>query len=65
MFNILGQKVRTLIAGEVLEPGVYDGNYRWDATDDNGNTVSGGIYYYVFSVRENGFRQVRKMVFLK
>ncbi|MCB0298666.1 MAG: hypothetical protein KDE52_01340, partial [Calditrichaeota bacterium] len=65
VYNILGQKVRTLIAGEVLEPGVYDGNYRWDATDDNGNTVSGGIYYYVFSVRENGFRQVRKMVFLK
>jgi flagellar hook assembly protein FlgD len=65
VYNILGQKIRTIVENELLEPGVYDGSYQWDATDDAGNVVSGGIYYYVFTVKENNFRKVRKMVFLK
>jgi hypothetical protein len=65
VYNILGQKIRTIVENEFLEPGVYDGSYQWDATDDAGNVVSGGIYYYVFTVKENNFRKVRKMVFLK
>ncbi len=65
IYNILGQKIRTIVENEFLEPGVYDGAYQWDAKDDAGNVVSGGIYYYVFTVKENNFRKVRKMVFLK
>ncbi len=65
VYNILGQKIRTIVENEFLEPGVYDGSFQWDAKDDAGNVVSGGIYYYVFTVKENNFRKVRKMVFLK
>ena len=43
IFNILGQKVRTLI-DTYLEPGRY--RVHWDGTDDRGIKVTSGIYIY-------------------
>jgi hypothetical protein len=64
IYNMLGQKVRTLVNNEIYQPGVYD-NIIWNARDDRGNQVANGIYYMVFSARNFDFRQVRKLVFMK
>jgi hypothetical protein len=42
IFNILGQKVRTLVSGK-QEPGYY--TLTWDSRDDFGNPVSSGLYF--------------------
>jgi len=43
--NMLGQNVRTLSSGRFIP-----GNYKviWDATDDNGEPVSSGLYFGVY-----------------
>ncbi len=64
IYNMLGQKVRTLVDNRRLQPGIYD-NLLWDARDDRGNAVANGIYYLVFTARDYEFKQVRKMVFMK
>ena len=64
VYNMLGQKIHTLLDNERLEPGVYD-HIIWDAKDDAGNTIANGIYYLVFTAKDHHFRQVRKMVFMK
>ncbi|MRR08638.1 T9SS type A sorting domain-containing protein, partial [bacterium] len=43
IFNALGQRVRTLVAGE-LGAGRHD--EAWDGTDDRGRTVASGVYVY-------------------
>jgi gingipain R len=42
LYNVRGQKVRTLVAGDMAK-----GYYRsvWNATDDNGQKVGNGIYF--------------------
>ena len=42
VFNTLGQKVRTLIDGQVV-PGTH--NIIWNGTDNAGNQVGAGVYY--------------------
>jgi hypothetical protein len=64
VYNMLGQKIRTLIDNQRYQPGVYS-EFSWDAKDDLGNTVANGIYYLVFSANDYDYRQVRKMVFMK
>ncbi len=64
IFNMLGQKIRTLVDNGRFQPGVYD-DIIWDARDDHGNSIANGIYYLVFTARDYNFRQVRKMVFMK
>ncbi len=64
IYNILGQKVRTIFNNRQFEPGEYT-QFSWDARDDFGNLVANGIYYYVFQIPDSNFKQVRKMVFLK
>ena len=63
IYNMLGQKIRTLVDGQ-YEAGVYE-DVVWDATDNNGNLVANGIYYLVLVSKEQDFKQVRKMVFMK
>jgi hypothetical protein len=60
VYNILGQKVRTLLDEEKLP-----GNYRitWDGKDDKGNQVSSGIYFYQLKAKD--FKETRKMSLLK
>ncbi|MEJ2048539.1 MAG: T9SS type A sorting domain-containing protein [Calditrichota bacterium] len=64
IYNMLGQKIRTLVNNEIYQPGVYD-HVIWDARDDHGYQVANGIYYMVFNAKDFDFRQVRKLVFMK
>ncbi|MDZ7364076.1 MAG: S8 family serine peptidase [candidate division KSB1 bacterium] len=47
VFNILGQRVRTLFDGD-LPAGQYR-NFFWDGTDDRRQPVAGGVYFYEVS----------------
>ncbi len=60
IYNILGQKVRTLF-NEPQKAGSYQ--VSWDGKDDRGNDVSSGIYFYTFTAGD--YRNTRKMAFLK
>ena len=51
IFNVLGEKVRTLIHGQTYEPGYY--NVVWDGKDNNGRTASSGIYFYRIVAGQN------------
>ena len=60
VFNILGQKVRSLYDG-MLPAG--DHTFMWDATSDGGERVATGIYLYRLTVGDE--RQTKKMLYLK
>ncbi|MBD3401732.1 T9SS type A sorting domain-containing protein [candidate division GN15 bacterium] len=60
IFNVLGQKVSTLV-NDKLTPGSYD--VVWDATTDNGRRVATGIYLYRLQVDDES--TAKKMLFLK
>jgi len=60
VYNILGQKVRTLV-DEPKSPGSYE--VIWDGKDGKGNDVSSGIYFYRLDT-EN-YQKTRKMTLLK
>jgi hypothetical protein len=60
VYNILGQKVRTLV-DETQEPGYKTIN--WDGKDDGGNEVGSGVYFC--RIQAGNFVKSRKMTFLK
>ncbi len=60
IYNLLGQKVKTLIDWEMAS-GPQD--VLWDGTDNNGENVSSGIYFYRLSAGE--FYDIKKMMLLK
>jgi len=60
VFNIVGQKVKTLL-DEEMKPGVYVVD--WDGKDMSGNPVSSGIYFY--KIRAGDFSDTKRMVLLK
>lgn len=60
VFNILGQKVKTL-ADEEMRAGSYVVD--WDGRDHRGVELSSGIYFY--RMRAGDFSDVRKMILLK
>ncbi|HXF48908.1 MAG TPA: FlgD immunoglobulin-like domain containing protein [Verrucomicrobiae bacterium] len=60
IYNILGQKVRTLADGE-KSAGTH--TLIWDGTDSRGASVSSGIYFY--KIETASFREVKRMVFVK
>ncbi len=60
IYNILGQKVKTLV-DEVKTPGTHE--VLWNGTDERGLQVSTGIYLYNMQAGE--FRQSRKMMLMK
>jgi uncharacterized protein YdaL len=55
IYNILGQKVTTLVS-EKQSPGYYQ--VEWDASN-----YASGIYYYMITAGE--FRAIRKMILLQ
>jgi hypothetical protein len=60
IYNILGEKVKTLL--EQDQPaGFYQIN--WDGKNDNGKSVSSGLYLYKLEV--NGFSETKTMLLLK
>ncbi|MCK4657312.1 MAG: T9SS type A sorting domain-containing protein, partial [candidate division Zixibacteria bacterium] len=60
IFNILGQRIRTLMDAP-LEIGKH--SVVWDGRDDGGNDVASGMYFYRIQAGSNV--QTRKMVKLK
>ncbi|MBN1481336.1 DUF3160 domain-containing protein [candidate division KSB1 bacterium] len=60
VFDIRGRKVRTLVssvqpAGQYIVP--------WDGTDDAGNSLTSGIYYY--QMQADRFSDVKRMILLR
>lgn len=66
IFNLVGQKVRTLVE-ETQSPGYY--NILWDGKNDVGEQVTSGVYLYkIIATTENGGKQfisVKKMSFVQ
>ncbi len=60
IYNVLGQKVKTLVNTKMS---VGDYTVEWDATTDTGSRVSSGVYLYRLQVDTQS--QTRKMMFLK
>ncbi len=59
IFNLLGQKVRTLYAG-AQQAGMHA--VLWDGRDESGNQCRAGTYFYRF--RYNDISEIRKMCLL-
>ncbi|KAA3616348.1 MAG: T9SS C-terminal target domain-containing protein [Calditrichaeota bacterium] len=60
IYNVLGQKVRTLING-VVEAGTH--SITWNGKNAFGISVPSGVYYY--TLKSNSFKQTKKMLLLK
>lgn len=60
IYNTAGQEIRKL-ADEFKEPGTY--KIEWDGKDNNGRTVSSGVYFYQMLAKD--FRKGRKTIFQK
>ena len=60
IYNILGQRVKTLVDGEKL-PGEY--KVIWDGKDKTGIEVASGIYFCRLKV--GGYVETKRMVLLK
>ena len=57
IFNLLGQKVRTLVDGD-RKAGFY--SLRWDGRVEFGNPAASGIYYYV--IKSGNFHDTMRMI---
>jgi len=60
VFNVLGQKVRTLL-DEFKAAGEHE--VEWDGAFDNGNEAESGVYFYRITTK--AFTDVKKMTLLK
>jgi hypothetical protein len=60
IYDIKGQLVRILV-NDQIPPGRY--TVEWDGKDQNGQSVSSGIYFY--RLRGRGFTETRKMLLIK
>jgi len=60
IFNVLGQKVRTLLNSKV-EAGYHEAI--WDGRNDLGHQVASGIYIYKFQA--GNFQKTLKLMLLK
>jgi hypothetical protein len=60
VFNIVGQKVKTLV-DQNMNAGKYVAD--WDGKDEKGNSVSSGIYFYRMDAGD--FSDIKKMLLVK
>jgi len=60
VYNILGQKVKTLADG-LFSKGIKE--VVWDGKNQNGAEVATGIYFYVIKTEE--FTEIKKMALLR
>jgi hypothetical protein len=60
VFNVKGEKVRTLVNG-TLE--ASDHNVTWNGNDDSGKPVASGVYFY--KMKADNFMQTKKMILMK
>ena len=61
VYNMLGQRIATLIDGEYHNAGTYQA--MWDARDDAGREISSGIYIY--RITAGDFIETKKMTLMK
>jgi hypothetical protein len=61
IFNILGQKIKTIQKNSKIKNGYQ--NYTWRGINDQGNAVSSGIYFAV--VRSSNSTKSIKLIFFK
>ena len=61
VYNVLGQKVRTLINNQLATAGLHA--KQWDGRDDAGRQVASGIYFY--KLEAGNFSSIKKMVLMK
>ncbi len=62
IYDILGRKIKTLLKDVGLSRGTHNW-LTWDGTDDTGNLVADGIYFYRFSSFQ--FNQSKKLILLR
>ncbi len=60
VYNVLGQKIRTLYKG-VLDAGTY--KFQWNGRNDASQQVASGLYLYRLEV--DGRAQIKQMILLK
>ncbi len=60
VYNLLGEKIKTLFSGE-HDAGRY--NVRWDATDDGGSRVTSGVYFV--RLTSDNIAMTKKMVLIR
>ena len=60
IYNILGQKIKTLFNGN-LQAGIH--SYKWKGLNDQGIRVPSGIYFY--RIETKGHTDIKKMVLVK
>ena len=60
IFNVLGQKVRTLVDG-TMEAGYH--TMKWNGRDEAGRQAGAGTYFYLLEA--DSFRRTRKMTLVK
>lgn len=60
IYNIMGQKVRTLVSGQQTA-----GRHElvWDGTDEKGQPVASGIYFY--QMKAGSFKQTKRMLLMR
>jgi subtilisin family serine protease len=59
IFNLQGQKIRTLV-NEKSSPGIYQVN--WDGKDEHSQSVASGVYFYRLTAAN--YSQTKKMILL-
>ncbi len=60
IYNVLGRRIKTLV-DEMKTPGNYQ--MIWDGTDDGGERVSSGVYFYQLKAKD--YQETKKMVLMK
>jgi flagellar hook assembly protein FlgD len=60
IYNLLGQRVRTLVDG-VVSPGYHEAV--WDGRNEAGQQVESGVFFYRLRTGETSL--VKKMLFVK
>jgi hypothetical protein len=61
VFDLAGRLVRTLVGGEVREPGRHD--IAWNGRDDDGRRVASGTYFY--RLEAGRYAETRSLVLVK
>ena len=60
IYDMTGKLIKTLIDAPI-EAGYH--TVMWDGTDDNGRSVSSGVYFY--KLKSKGYEETKKMLLLK
>lgn len=61
VYNVLGQRVRTLVRGKKQAAGLHE--VAWEGESRYGTPVGSGVYFY--RIRAEGFQETRKMVLVR